>query len=65
MARALPATHDLFRRMAKIETEGIAIVQRWREEVNHVISRTGSVAQKGAEDVLNELIIFTERTIWQ
>ena len=62
--RALPATHDLFQRMEKIETEGIALLQRWREEVNHVLSRAGSDTQKSAEDVLNELISYTERTTW-
>ena len=63
--RALPATHDLFRRMAKIETDGTTILQRWREQVNYVLSRAGSDAQKSAEDVLYGLISFTERTLWQ
>jgi hypothetical protein len=58
--KALPATHELFRQLARIASLEDSIRERCLDEVNHLISRAGLSSPNSAQVVVQRLIEITD-----
>jgi len=61
--KALPATHEVFRKLARIYYVDDSAREAWLDEVQYVISRVGFHSPYNAQDVIHQLIEITDASL--